>query len=340
MLRQEKKKLKIMEKAQNNQLKPRDKEELSYIKVVVFFSILGLVATVLITATKEAYSPARISLEESGNISIILKKDPFDALNLTARAAIVWDINRQKSLYEYNSEAQLPLASLAKLMTVLVASELLPRQYILTIKEESLEEEGDSGLLAYEKWDLSDLLDFILVTSSNDGANVIASVAGAARIQTLHKLGGSPKASFVKAMNAKSEDIKLRQTYFVNETGLDPSVSMSGGYGSARDIATLMEYILREHPTLVSATIYESLKITSASNITHTATNTNKIIGSIPGLIASKTGFTDLAGGNLVVAYNAGLNRPMIAAVLASTQEGRFSDIVQLVQASLLSLSR
>ena len=338
MPKKEKKKLKMIEEKHNNQLNPHNREELSYIKVVIFFSILGLIATILVTVTKEAYAPTHVSSENSEDTSIILKKDPFDDLNLTARAAIVWDINDQKSLYEYNSEAQLPLASLTKLMTVLVAYELLPEQYILTIEEESLSEEGDSGLLAYEKWNLSDLLDFILVVSSNDGADAVASVAGSARMQKLHKLGDSPEATFVRAMNAKSEDIKLSQTYFVNETGLDPSVNISGGYGSVRDIATLMEYILREHPTLVSATIYETLEITSASNITHTATNTNKIIGDIPGLIASKTGFTDLAGGNLVVAFNAGLNRPMIAAVLASTQEGRFNDIVQLVQASLLSL--
>lgn len=337
MLKQKKKKLKMMEEKQNNQLNPHNREELSYIKVVIFFSILGLIATVLIIVTKEVYAPTRVSLEESKDASIILKKDPFDDLNLMARAAIVWDINNQKSLYEYNSEAQLPLASLTKLMTVLVASELLPKQYILTIEEDSLSEEGDNGLLAYEKWNLADLLDFTLVVSSNDGADVVASAAGSARMQKLHELGDSPEATFVRAMNAKSEDIKLSQTYFVNETGLDPSINISGGYGSARDVATLMEYILREHPTLVSATIYETLEITSVSNITHTATNTNKIIGDIPGLIASKTGFTDLAGGNLVVAFNAGLNRPMIAAVLASTQEGRFDDIVQLVQASLLS---
>jgi len=330
----------MMEETQRDQRKPRYREELSYIKVIVFFSILGLITTVLLTITKEAHTPAVVSKDIYQNTSTILKINPFDALNLEARAAIVFDINAQKSLYEYNSEAQLPLASLTKLMTVLVASELLPEQYVLTIEEESLFEEGDSGLFAYEKWKLSDILDFILVVSSNDGADVVAGVAGAARMQTLHELGDSPEAAFVRAMNTKSESINLSQTYFVNETGLDPSTRMSGGYGSARDVIALMEYILKDHPDLVSATIYETLDITSLSNITHTANNTNMIIGNIPGLIASKTGFTDLAGGNLIVAYNAGLNRPLIAVVLGSTQEGRFSDMVQLVEASLVSFSK
>ncbi|MCH7597593.1 D-alanyl-D-alanine carboxypeptidase [Patescibacteria group bacterium] len=329
-----------MEKTQNDQLKRRDRGELSYIRVVIFFSILGLIVTSLLIFTKETTTPARPSPpKNSENPPIILKKNPFDDLNLEARAAIVWDINKQKSLYEYNSEAQLPLASLTKLMTVLVASELLPDEYIITVEEDSLLEEGDSGLFAHEKWNLSDMLDFILVVSSNDGANVIASIAGAARMQMSPQSDDSPEATFVRAMNSKSTNINLSQTYFINETGLDPNSRMSGGYGSVKDVALLMEYILKEHPTLVSATVYKTLDITSLSGITHTATNTNKIIGSIPGLIASKTGFTDLAGGNLIVAYNAGLNRPLIAVVLSSTQEGRFSDIVQLVEASLLSLS-
>lgn len=330
----------MKEETQNNQLKPRSQGELSYIKVLIFFSILGLIATVLVTITKEVRTSAVSTLEKYQDTSIVFGINPFEMLNLEARAAIVWDINAQESLYEHNSEAQLPLASLAKLMTVLVASELLPKQYVLTIEKESLREEGDSGLFAYEKWDLFDMFDFILVTSSNDGANVVASVAGYARMQNQHKLGDSPQAVFIQAMNDKSESINLSQTYFVNETGLDPNTSTSGGYGSVKDAALLLEYILKEHPALVSATPYETLKITSLSNIEHIATNTNKIIGSIPGLIASKTGFTDLAGGNLIVAYNAGLNRPMIAAVLNSTKEGRFSDIVQLVEASLLSLSK
>ena len=71
----------------------------------------------------------------------------------------------------------------------------------------------------------------------------------------------------------------------------------------------------------------------------HTATNTNEVVGSIPGLIASKTGFTDLAGGNLVVAFDAGINRPVIISVLGATKDGRFTDMEMLVNASLRALN-
>jgi D-alanyl-D-alanine carboxypeptidase len=70
----------------------------------------------------------------------------------------------------------------------------------------------------------------------------------------------------------------------------------------------------------------------------YSAENTNVVIDKIPNLIASKTGYTDLAGGNLVIAFDAGLNHPIIISVLGSTEKGRFSDVLQLVQATLKQL--
>jgi D-alanyl-D-alanine carboxypeptidase len=56
-------------------------------------------------------------------------------------------------------------------------------------------------------------------------------------------------------------------------------------------------------------------------------------------LIASKTGYTDLAGGNLAVAFDAGVNRPIVIAVLGSSREERFSDVEKLASAVLLELT-
>ena len=55
-------------------------------------------------------------------------------------------------------------------------------------------------------------------------------------------------------------------------------------------------------------------------------------------LIASKTGYTDLAGGNLVIAFDAGFNHPIIVSVLGSTIDGRFTDAEALVWAALAYL--
>ena len=55
----------------------------------------------------------------------------------------------------------------------------------------------------------------------------------------------------------------------------------------------------------------------------------------MPGLLRSKTGFTDLAGGNLAVIFDAGMNHPVAIVVLGSTQSGRFTDVKTLMAATL-----
>src|SRR5204862_245705 len=100
-------------------------------------------------------------------------------------------------------------------------------------------------------WKLKDLLDFSLLVSSNDGARSVASVVGAMDLKTNdYDLG---RKDFINKMNMRAQDLGLKQTYFVNESGLDEG-SVSGGYGSAKDVETLLQYILTNKPELVEAT--------------------------------------------------------------------------------------
>ncbi len=255
----------------------------------------------------------------------------FENVNVKAKAVMVYDMADDRILYAKNEGAQLPLASITKLMTALVATELLPKNSNVTIKSEFLREEGDSGLLVSESWNLKELLDFSLVTSSNDGMRSVASVIGATKLNSQdYDLG---RKDFIEKMNKRAKELGLDQTFFVNESGLDVG-SVSGGYGSANDVNSLMKFMIISQPEIMEATKYPSLSIDSDSK-KHLAKNTNDIINSIPGLFASKTGFTDLAGGNLVVAFDPSLGKPIIITVLGSTQEGRFEDVKMLVNATL-----
>ena len=265
--------------------------------------------------------------------------DPFNDIVLEAKAAFVFDVRRQEVLYARNEEAQLPLASLTKLMTVLVAEETLPERATITITQDSLASEGDSGLLVGESWRLEDLLGLTLLGSSNDGASALAGVAGSFK-SSFPGEWLKNKETFIHLMNKKAKDIGLTQTYFLNETGLDASRYAGGGYGSAKDIARLFEYSIQHIRSIIDVTRYTALEFLSLNNINHLVSNTNKLVNSIPGLIASKTGFTDLSGGNLVIAFDAGINHPIIISVLGSTLEGRFRDIQKLVEASLQKLAQ
>ena len=318
--------------------------EFDYASAGILFAlvliVVGLVYVLTSTGANEGVVLEQPTQETDTQVPDGGTANVFDGVEIEGTSAIVWDAKTNTMLYGKNEEEQLPLASLTKLMTVIAAHKYLDPDDTVVVQDKNLQEEGDSGLLALEEWRAKDLIDFTLMVSSNDGASVLANAAGAAKLVRSAADTNSPEDAFVEDMNALADEIGLRQTYFINETGLDPTTVTSGGYGSAKDAALLMQYILNTAPQLLDATVYDSRNITSESNFVHTATNTNQNVGDIPGLIASKTGFTDLAGGNLVVAFDAGIEHPVIIAVLGSTIEGRFSDVKKLTLAALKDIEQ
>jgi len=256
------------------------------------------------------------------------EKDIFTYVDIEGNAAFVYDVNYGYVLYAKNEELQFPLASITKVMTALVAVENARDDALVKIEEESLAQEGDSGLLSGEAWELKDLIDLTLVSSSNDGASAIAAVGAL-----------ESRDSFVEKMNNKAKNIGLAQTFFLNESGLDISESFAGSYGSAKDVGLLFSYVLREHPNLLDATAYKTLDVNSLDT-EHNVENTNKQVESISGIRASKTGFTDIAGGNLAIVFEAGPMRPIVVVVLGSSIDGRFSDVEKLVNTSVSAISK
>jgi D-alanyl-D-alanine carboxypeptidase len=274
---------------------------------------------------------------------LIAPTGPYDGLQLEAKSVFVWDIATHRTLYSYNEHAPLPLASLTKMMMALVANDVLPKSETVIISPEDLTQEGDSGLFSGERWSFSDLLDFTLITSSNDAASAIASVAGA-KIALVRTASTSDafenKRQFIRRMNEKAQAIGLVDTYFLNESGLDIDSVTGGAYGTARDVAMLFEYIFRHHPELFTATAYPQAEFRSTDNIVHHVANTNSGVAAVSGLIGSKTGYTDLAGGNLAVIVDIGLKRPVVIVVLGSSRTGRFHDVDTLITATLDAITR
>ncbi len=254
----------------------------------------------------------------------------FPLISIEAQSAYVYDVREGKTLYEKNADESRPLASLTKLVSAAVAYKLIPSYLLVRVNADDVREEGDTGLNVDESWNIDNLIDFSLITSSNDGIHAIARAGG----EEISSTSTDPIGLFVGKMNAFAKDIGLTHTRFLNPSGLDISPVMSGGYGSARDIAMVVDYILKNSPHLVEATSMPHTTIASEI-MNHAAVNTDISIPHIPNLIASKTGFTDLAGGNVVAAFNAGLDHPIIVSVLGSTYDGRFNDLVALVDATL-----
>jgi serine-type D-Ala-D-Ala carboxypeptidase (penicillin-binding protein 5/6) len=258
--------------------------------------------------------------------------DPFQDVEIEAKAAYVWDVTSQRALYSKNPNAQLPLASLTKLMTALVVYESKGDE-LTSITLGAINQEGENGFHDGDTWHTDDLLAFTLMTSSNDGAYALAAAVGSSE-----EGRGDPEGAFVEQMNAKAREIGLTQTYFTNATGLDISDTQSGSYGSARDMAFLMEYLVRSAPHILEATTLATAEFSDEAGAHYTATNTHETVESIPGALGSKTGYTVLAGGNLVIAFNAGSNRPVVVSVLGSTKEGRFTDVRLLTEKAIALL--
>ena len=271
-------------------------------------------------------SPVYIEVEEEDSVTEKTNViEPFSEVRIVGEAAYVWDVQTQRALYKKEASKQLPLASITKLMTALVAHELLNEKDAVNIGDQAIRQEGDSGLLRGETFDRVTLSDLVLMSSSNDGAYAMAVAAGG----LLQK--NDPANAFVHAMNIRAEELNLHETYFKNPTGLDVSKDEGGAYGSAKDMAFLMEYIVINQPDLLAFTKEDQTRVYSQDGLYHDAVNTNYYIDEIPGIIGSKTGYTELAGGNLVVAFDAGLNRPIIISVLGSTRHERFTDVMTLV---------
>ncbi|MES2225353.1 MAG: serine hydrolase [Patescibacteria group bacterium] len=248
----------------------------------------------------------------------------FAGMHISGQAAIVVDLTTGQTLYAQNADTQLPLASLTKLLTIYAASGMLSPSSIVTISSTSLAQDGESGFTEGETFAYKDIARLALVASSNDAAEAIAEAAEAGRYSSDEEL-------LANAATAAG----LSKTYAHNGTGLDVSTQVSGGYGTARDVAKLAAGLLKKAPAIATATTASSITVRSTAGVAHTLPNTNPDIALLPGVLMSKTGYTDLAGGNLVVIFDAGIDHPVAVVVLGSTREARFTDVERLMHATL-----
>jgi D-alanyl-D-alanine carboxypeptidase len=251
--------------------------------------------------------------------SVNLSKRHVSPGALKARAAILYDAKTGEVLYGKDIDTEYPLASLTKLMSASTVLSLKSSDELVTISLEDLASEGDSGFMVGDVWSLRNLLTIGLVESSND-----AMAAAAASACT---------SSIVNRMNESAAAIGLKNMRFNNVTGLDIDEATAGAYGSAREMAIIAAEFLKNHPDLFGVTISQRTRLESKNSAIDADPTASPLLD-IPGLLGAKTGYTDLAGGNLVVAFGLDIGHPVIAVVLGSSIEGRFEDVRELIRAA------
>lgn len=254
-----------------------------------------------------------------------------ESMAIVARAAYAYDIATGETLFKKESDMQLPLASLTKVMTALTSSTILGPDATVRISEEALKAEGEYGFSVGEKWTVRDLTALMLVSSSNDAARALA-------LASAEKTGGGTE-TFYNAMNKRARAMGLTQTYFLNETGLDESSYTAGAYGSAEDVAHMMAYAARED-SVIGMSVVPKETFFSLSGAKHTVANTSLVASTLAASAASKTGYTDLAGGNLAIVFEPVLGHPVSVAVLGSTRESRDTDVEAIASFVTKSLKR
>ncbi|MDP2789383.1 MAG: hypothetical protein Q8O46_05090 [bacterium] len=246
----------------------------------------------------------------------------LDGLPIIAKALSVYDATENLKIYGKNDEEALPLASLAKTMTVSVALVGRDNGEMIYLSGEAVKQVGDFGLLAGEKWKLGDLAKLTLIVSANDGAYALS--------------GGTP--SFLEKMNIKARKIGMEHTLFLNPTGLDildKTTSLpvqAGAFASVADANIMALYALLSRPEIFSVTTQPELNLNSESGFSHNFKNTNIILDKIPNLLFSKTGFTELAGGNLTIIFLNKQGHKIAVTLMGSTFEERFSDMEKIVE--------
>jgi D-alanyl-D-alanine endopeptidase (penicillin-binding protein 7) len=246
--------------------------------------------------------------------------------SLAARAAIVMDVASGAILWEKNPDLQLPIASITKLMTAVVAQDHITNWdeiYTLNWGEISLGGATFAGGVG-DTFTKSDLLKAALVGSANNAAAALAHSTGL------------PEDQFVAAMNAKAQQLGMSQSSFVEPTGL-----ATGDAASARDIAILMRTITGYERLLepMSQAEHRMVKrgpdgqpLSDSSDIVVRTTN-RLIKNADPLMVAGKTGFTYEAGNCLVSLARNKSGHAVIVVVLGAPDETtRFTENHDLAQ--------
>lgn len=231
---------------------------------------------------------ASTSLEDMVKISTDKNKDNFNYQNLncsnliTAKAALLKNLNKNANvIYKLNNNNRWPIASITKLMTAAIALENIDKNKEIIVSEKAVLTYGESGdLKAGYKLKMNDLLQTMLVVSSNDAAVAIAESFG--------------QKDFIMLMNKKAGELNMNQTFFVDSTGLS-FLNQS----TADDLAKLADYIYANHEDIFDITKKKSAKISVLGEKAIFLTNINKFSGQ-SNFLGGKTGFIDEAGRNLI----------------------------------------
>ena len=235
------------------------------------------------------------------------------------KSAYVCDWGSGTEAYAKDAERRLPIASMCKIMTLLLCFEAADSG-ALSYDEQIPVSENASGmggsqvfLEASANYAAGDLIKSICIASANDSCVAMA-----------ERISGSEEA-FVKAMNERARSLGMGNTAFSNCTGLPKE----GQYSCAKDVATMLSALLAHEKYYEYSRIWMDEIEHPGGRKTEMA-NTNKLIRSYSGCDAGKTGYTSEAGFCLAASAKRGDMRIISVVIGAKDSNTRFSGVRKL----------
>jgi D-alanyl-D-alanine carboxypeptidase (penicillin-binding protein 5/6) len=229
-----------------------------------------------------------------------------------ARAYFIENASTGETIAAYHARERLPMASITKLMTVLLTLEHAKLGAEVTVGPGS--EPGGSSIYLHQgdRLTVRDLVEGALIQSANDAAVALADY-----------VGHGDRARFVAMMNRRARQLGLRDTHFARPDGLDAP----GHYSSARDL-TLLGRVLMNKPFVRKTVRMRSATIAGGRHLS----TWNDLLGTFPGVIGVKTGHTSNAGWCQVAAVR-GQGLTVYATILGEpTRAQRNDDLSALLR--------
>lgn len=236
-----------------------------------------------------------------------------------SRSAYLTDYATGEVLYARNEDAEYPIASMVKIMTLNIVFDEIESGRLkfddkIVISETATGMGGSQMFLdAGKEYSVEDLIKGIIVVSAND-----ASVALAETIS-----GGVD--TFISLMNERAKQYGMENTIFVNVTGLPAD----GQHSTAKDVDTMMCRLLKHEEYYKYSTIYMENYLHPDGRVTEFV-NTNKLIRFYKGCDAGKTGFTNSAMFCLSASAKRDNTRVVATVLGAESSKARFSEITTM----------
>lgn len=215
----------------------------------------------------------------------LVKAEETEDLAPNAKSAIMIEASTGEILFQKNKDEKLAPASMTKMMSMLLIMEEIENgnlkwNEMITTSEKASSMGGSQIFLKVgEKMTVEDLLKGVAIASGNDAVVALA-----------ERVSGSEE-QFVKRMNTRAKDLGLKNTNFINATGL----TADNHYSSAYDMSLIAKELVKHEKILEFTSTYEDY-LRKDTKSPFWLVNTNRLVRFKEGVDGLKTGFTDEAG--------------------------------------------